>query len=417
MDDVNLLYLQALLSLNGRDSLRGRNLFDEFRRSFKEARLAHIIADDDFIDAVALPVALRDMISKNDVRESGVNVIYLEGGFFEGEGEMRLEDKKFIDFFVAEGGIMIVADADADHVEEYRDNYLSLHASFLRAKPLFPDNSRGVVYGVDDVEKYRGPWQFRCYPDRMNIADWLRPIYEDVGHIAVSLPAKIETFQDVAASGNVDTSATLHGDVLVSEKDPFPFASVHQHGEGFIVFIAADVSSDIVTSEGDNARWLVNMISFLRAQSLREAGRYVHLPASTRSLFLSHRSLDSSVVEAVSRELRVLGVRTWLDKDMMALGDSLSKSIGDGLAGMTAFVLFWSKHCVESRWVEREIAAASARMIESGIPMFVVTLDDTSVPALWGDLKRLSAKSLDAPTIAGRLESAIRAWERRQHKL
>ena len=76
---------------------------------------------------------------------------------------------------------------------------------------------------------------------------------------------------------------------------------------------------------------------------------------------------------------------------------------------MTKLILFWSKDCVGAPWVQRELNAAVAKLIENKIPIIIVRLDKTEVPDIIRDLLRIEAFELTAEEIAAKIAGAVDA--------
>jgi hypothetical protein len=74
----------------------------------------------------------------------------------------------------------------------------------------------------------------------------------------------------------------------------------------------------------------------------------------------------------------------------------LIDEVNAGLETMTHFALFWSQQCVDAPWVKREPNAAVTMLLEKQIPLLVVRLDTTPVPAIIADLLRDRGHGLGA---------------------
>jgi TIR domain len=358
--DVNLLYLQSSPSVTGRDALRGRSLLDAFRRRFADVHLAYSVVPDQEIQAIQERVRA-DFFAASNLDAAGINCLYLEGGLFAARGQWKIEER-LARGFVERGGLLVIADVNVNAARDFKADYETAF-DLLGSGLVYGPSGRSAgqpLYGIDETRAYHGARHFRCMPEKMAISEWLRPVYEDVASVAVSLPAIVRTFADILASGNGDTSGTLINDVWCDEKDAFPFAAAHRYGAGYVVLIAAGVSHDLISERGDNARWLGNTVDFLLADIATDAARRRPLRDARDVLFLSHRSVDKLFVQEVAAELKVRGIRPWLDRDQLAIGDSLPNSVGAALGAMTGFVLFWSAACPGAPWVDRELAAATS---------------------------------------------------------
>lgn len=105
--------------------------------------------------------------------------------------------------------------------------------------------------------------------------------------------------------------------------------------------------------------------------------------------------LTAIPLSAIARAIKRGGVNVWLDEEQLVSSQSLSGEISRALGKMTHFVLFWSARCVGAPWVERELNSAIALLIEKAIPLVIVRLDPTPVPAVVADLFRIEALGED----------------------
>lgn len=72
---------------------------------------------------------------------------------------------------------------------------------------------------------------------------------------------------------------------------------------------------------------------------------------------------------------------SWVDLYEIEVGDILLEEIATGIEEATDFVLLWSAHSANSRWVRFEFNMAFVRYIEdNAIGIRIVRLDDTPVP-------------------------------------
>lgn len=79
-------------------------------------------------------------------------------------------------------------------------------------------------------------------------------------------------------------------------------------------------------------------------------------------VFLSHASEDKEqVVIPLAEELQRRGVRVWLDKQQLTLGDSLSQKIDEGLASARFGVVVLSQAFFSKNWPRRELDGLVAR--------------------------------------------------------
>jgi len=248
----------------------------------------------------------------------------------------------------------------------------------------------------------------------MVLSEWIRPSYDGIPEILVGLPIRLAFWESIAASCNSDSTGTLQSDIWVDHLDACPFAAVAQVGNGFAVLIAGNVSGD-AWLEGcrHNSMWLTNLASLLVREAGTDRARRTSHRRSEYTLFLSHRSVDNNVVSEVAKTIKRGGVNVWLDEEQMVPSQSLVSEINRALGQMTHFVLFWSAHCVNAPWVERELSSAIALLVERKVPLFIVRLDMTPVPPILVDILRIEAFEEEADVTGGRLVDAVERLARR----
>lgn len=97
--------------------------------------------------------------------------------------------------------------------------------------------------------------------------------------------------------------------------------------------------------------------------------------------FLSHQWSDKPLVRRIAEGLIEMGMQPILDIWEFVPGDSLAKSMNEGVRSATAFVLFWSKHSAMSDNVEyeREIGLVEMKKRDN-FRVLCVLLDETPPP-------------------------------------
>jgi hypothetical protein len=406
---MKTIYLQKSLSMNGRNCLRGRKLFDHYKHKSDDILLGHIIVDNEFYDNAKDERFKRDLISDKILNDFSPDIIYIEGGMFASKEMWKIPEKTGFDL-LNKGLIIIINDTDINDFQKYTDAYKNVF-NFAKSYITFrDDNYRNPVYGG---ESGGSPAELVCFPDKMIISDWLKPVYSDVENVIVSWPLKLASWESLIISGNKGTTGTLSSDRWIDELDCCPFDSVAQIGSGFVVFIAGITTYWSEENEG-NLKYLLNIGEFLYNESKSNRKRLTSHYHSNHSLFLSHRSVDKHIVSEVAEIIKREGIGIWFDKEKLLPSDSLTKKISEGLSEMSHFVLFWSKACKESNWVDRELNSAISQLIENKKPIIVVRLDDTSVPTIISDIYRIEAAELSNIEIGKAISDTIVRLEKRK---
>ena len=308
---MRTLYLQRMPSLVGRHAFSGRRLFDEFTAISEESLLSFAVVEDDNAKSIH-PNVKRDFISKSQCLRFNPNVIYIEGGLFYlyGDDWRWRVTETLLKELVARGTVVIVADIDRKKLHEEKEPYraagdfLEAYAQYSVAD-LHENDSDEAVYGVDETSNWKGsPQNVVCRVEKMVVCDWIRPIYDGISEILAVQPCCLTPSQTIVASGNCDTTGTLHLDRWVDKRYYCPFAGAAQHGIGYVVTIAAHVSSDILLDRcPDNVRWLTRLAAHLVTHASEDKRRQSSRYTSTHRVFLSHRSIQKQLVRDIAGQL------------------------------------------------------------------------------------------------------------------
>jgi hypothetical protein len=137
-------------------------------------------------------------------------------------------------------------------------------------------------------------------------------------------------------------------------------------------------------------------------------------PIEGWDLFISHASEDKAAfVEPLASALTAFGVRVWYDDYTLRLGDSLSRSIDEGLAKSDYGLVVLSPDFLAKRWPEYELRGLTARELAGKkiiLPVWHnVTRDDVLKfsPPL-ADKLAIRSDNLTPLQIAVRIIEAIR---------
>ncbi|ONI84895.1 hypothetical protein ALI22I_30985 [Saccharothrix sp. ALI-22-I] len=130
-------------------------------------------------------------------------------------------------------------------------------------------------------------------------------------------------------------------------------------------------------------------------------------------VFLSFAGNDRDSARLLAKEFGARGFTSFVDELSIEPGADLLLAINQGIEESDRFVLLWSRHTVNRKWVAAEWTAALARDLDQRrCFLFVVRLDDTPLPTLLAPRKYLDAggdlvKIADALTTVWRRDSAV----------
>jgi hypothetical protein len=75
-------------------------------------------------------------------------------------------------------------------------------------------------------------------------------------------------------------------------------------------------------------------------------------------IFLSHKGANKPLIGKVDQTLRLLGLKTWFDRDDLAAGDTLVRGVDNAFAECSAAVFFLSGQFADAGVIQREIDRA-----------------------------------------------------------
>jgi hypothetical protein len=105
-------------------------------------------------------------------------------------------------------------------------------------------------------------------------------------------------------------------------------------------------------------------------------------------VFISHRSVDSTVANRLGKDLATLGHTVHLDEWDLHAGDSIVEWMQRGLSDASYLILCYSEAGVDSPWMSREWMSALARQLNGeGIRVIPVRLPGGIAPAILADIK------------------------------
>lgn len=134
-------------------------------------------------------------------------------------------------------------------------------------------------------------------------------------------------------------------------------------------------------------------------------------------IFLSHKGANKPLIDKVDQALRLLGLKTWFDRNDLAAGDPLVRGVDNAFAECSAAVFFLSGQFADAGVIHREIDRAihEQAMRADGFRVIPIVLaqhggSDDRVPA---PLKVLVWKTVDdidiVPTILKALPDLVKA--------
>ncbi len=112
-------------------------------------------------------------------------------------------------------------------------------------------------------------------------------------------------------------------------------------------------------------------------------------PESTRRVFISYSHQDSHFVEKLAQDLEQAGIRIWIDRLELAVGDSMIEGVSRGLEESADVVVVLSQASIQSQWVQTELRAKLTQVLsEKGGRVLPVLIErDVRLPFLIGDLR------------------------------
>jgi hypothetical protein len=86
---------------------------------------------------------------------------------------------------------------------------------------------------------------------------------------------------------------------------------------------------------------------------------------SVYTVFISHSSKEQWIAGQISKEIKALGAKTWLDQKDLRGGDEIVRSINRGLRASQEAVVLLSANSIKSHWVSFEAGIAKGQGNES----------------------------------------------------
>ena len=103
-------------------------------------------------------------------------------------------------------------------------------------------------------------------------------------------------------------------------------------------------------------------------------------------VFISYSREDSYLADSLRRALATCGVRVWIDRKALLLGDPIERGIEGGIEQSDYVLLLASKTSLRSDWVEKEWEQAlELESAAEEVRLLVVKLDGCELPAELSD--------------------------------
>lgn len=199
------------------------------------------------------------------------DVVFAEHGIMVGDDQWRLP-VDWLDGFMHRGGCLII---EGLNVGVLNNGAIARHADLWSLARAWPQRSslRDPIHDVPEIIDQRRSLSYErrvlCRPSNMLIESWCRPIYEGVNEVAVDSPVALDCDTPIASAE--PTADLVVADRFVDRGWPFPWASAHRIGTGYLSLIAGTVAvDDMIDESPDNLLWLQRLTAFLHDESLAE---------------------------------------------------------------------------------------------------------------------------------------------------
>ena len=121
----------------------------------------------------------------------------------------------------------------------------------------------------------------------------------------------------------------------------------------------------------------LNNLFFFRSEAgLEKAGYNLRSRTETAKIFISYCHKDKEIVYPLVNALQDAGMNVWIDTKDISVGDSILRSITEGLAEHDLGIMFLSKNYLTSRFSKFELDTIMDTLVRTGKPIFPVKVDD-----------------------------------------
>lgn len=154
-----------------------------------------------------------------------------------------------------------------------------------------------------------------------------------------------------------------------------------------------------------------HLFFFPEIRVLEEKGYRMTPFGREQMVFLSHSSLDKPEIEEIIPLLNGMDLPVWFDKYSIALGDSITDKVQEGIQ-QSSIVLFWiTEHFLDSRWCKFVMRAFIKKLIEEDVRVISVLdrgIQISRLPLFLQDIKCLMREERTIYQVAQQIASALR---------
>jgi len=113
-----------------------------------------------------------------------------------------------------------------------------------------------------------------------------------------------------------------------------------------------------------------------------------------RTVFLSHTAKDKPKARQLAEDLRINGIRVWLDEREVRPGDSVIEKIESGIKASRYVFFLASRDSIAAPWVLEEVRMAMHDGItRKRVRVVAVRLDQTPLPGFLSEKKHVDISS------------------------
>ena len=137
----------------------------------------------------------------------------------------------------------------------------------------------------------------------------------------------------------------------------------------------ASARSSIEDLEKANRR-ITQFVTDMRENFLRESEPV----ANPLSFFLSYSHKDRTFADRLVKDLRAKGHTVWRDDDNVKIGESIRRSIEEGITSSRFTIVLVSNSSVQSEWCQKELDMALLDEATRDVKVLPIVIDDCEIP-------------------------------------